>query len=98
MKLFEMIIDENLEFSGVQAVSLVETPAIQSDWIALNDQKPVLLAEVSQDKQILMGAALIPEKPIYRKNGKDEFYIYFSKDTIAQAQQQFFKNGNLTQL
>lgn len=94
MKLFEMIIDESLEFSGVQAVSLVETPAIQSDWIALGDQKPVLLAEVNKDKQVLMGAALIPNKPIYRRNEKEEFYIYFSKDTIAQAQQQFFKNGN----
>ena len=94
MKLFEMIIDESLEFSGVQAVSLVETPAIQSDWIALGDQKPILLAEVNKDKQVLMGAALIPNKPIYRRNEKEEFYIYFSKDTIAQAQQQFFKNGN----
>lgn len=94
MNLYELIIDENEEFSGVQAVSLVETPAIQSDWIALGDQKPVLLAEVNKDKQILMGAALIPDKPIYRKNGEEEFYIYFSKDTIAKTAEMFFKNGN----
>jgi len=94
MKLFELIIDENEEFSGVQALSLVETPAIQSDWIALSDQKPVLLAEVSSDKQILMGAALIPDKPIYRNMNGEEFYIYFSKDTIAKTAESFFKNNN----
>jgi hypothetical protein len=41
-----------------------------------------------------MGAVLIPEKPIYRRNGEDEYYIYFSKDTVNKASQLFFKNGN----
>ena len=92
MKLYEMILDEDQ--LGVNAVSLVENPAIQSDWVALADQKPVLLAEVNKDKQILMGAALIPEKPIYRNMNGEEFYIFFSKDTIAKTAENFFKNSN----
>ena len=40
-----------------------------------------------------MGALLVPNKPIYRKNGDDEYYIYFSKDTIAKASQLYLKNG-----
>ena len=80
--------------SGVNALSLVESPAIMSDWVALGDQKPVLLAEVNADKQILLGAALIPDKPIYRNMGGEEFYIYFSKDTIAKAAEMFFKRSN----
>lgn len=81
---------------GVSAVSLVNTPAIMSDWVALGDQKPILLAEVSKDKQVLLGAALIPDKPIFRKgeNGAEDFYIYFSKETIAKTAQNFFKNNN----
>lgn len=94
MKLFELFIDESEEFSGVNALSLVENPAIQSDFIALSDQKKVLLAEVSADKQILMGAALIPDKPIYRNMGGEEFYIYFSKETVAKAAEMFFKRHN----
>ena len=94
MKLFELILEEDQELFGVQALSLVESPAIQSDWIALGDQKPVLLAEVSKDKQILMGAALIPDKPIYRNMDGEEFYIYFSKETIAKTAEYFFKNNN----
>ena len=95
MKLYELLIDENDQFlSGVHALSIVENPAIQSDFIALGDQKPVLLAEVSKDKQILMGAALIPDKPIYRKDGDEEYYVYFSKETIAKTAEAFFRNNN----
>ena len=81
-------------FQGVHALSIVENPAIQSDFIALGDQKPVLLAEVNKDKQILMGAALIPHKPIYRKDGDEEYYVYFSKETIAKTAEAFFRNNN----
>jgi hypothetical protein len=95
MKLYELLIDENdLLLSGVNAISIVETPAIQSDFIALGDQKPVLLAEVNRDKQILMGAALIPDKPIYRRDGEEEYYVYFSKETIAKTAEAFFRNNN----
>ena len=95
MKLYELLIDENdLLLSGVHALSIVENPAIQSDFIALGDQKPVLLAEVNKDKQILMGAALIPYKPIYRKDGDEEYYVYFSKETIAKTAEAFFRNNN----
>ena len=94
MKLYEMLINEDELFSGVNALSIVENPAIQSDFVALSDEKPVMLAKVSEDKQILMGAALIPDKPIYRNNGEEEFYIYFSKETVALAAEMFFKRNN----
>jgi len=79
--------------SGVEAISVVENPAIESDFVALKTEE-IKLAEVSKEKRILMGAVLIPEKPIYRRNGEDEYYIYFSKDTVVKASQLFFKNGN----
>lgn len=95
MKIYELLIDENdLLLSGVNAISIVENPAIQSDFIALADQKPILLAEVDKDRQILMGAALIPSKPIYRKDGDEEYYVYFSKETIAKTAEAFFRNNN----
>lgn len=95
MKLFEMLIDDENLFSGVNAVSIVENPAIQSDFIALaENETPIQLAEVSKDKRILMGAALIPDKPIYRNMDGEEFYIYFSKDTVRQAAELFFKRSN----
>jgi len=97
MEIIELVIDENEEFSGIEAISVVESPAIEEDFIALKDQEQIRLAEVSKEKRLLMGAALIPEKPIYRKSGDHEFYIYFSKDTVAKASQMFLKRGNQSQ-
>ena len=93
MNLIELIIDDKDELSGVDAISVVATPAIESNFVALKSEE-VKLAQVDTEKRILMGAVLIPEKPIYRRNGEDEYYIYFSKDTVNKASQLFFKNGN----
>ena len=92
MNLIELIIDDKEEIQGVDAISIVENPAIESDFIALKSQE-IKMAEVDKEKRILMGAVLIPEKPIYRSNGENEYYIYFSKDTVNKASQLFFKNG-----
>ena len=96
MKIVELIIDPNDEQSGIDAISLVETPAIESNFIALSKQKHELyLKEIDAEKKILMGAALIPDKSIYRRNDKgDEYYIYFSKNTVRQASELFFKKSN----
>jgi len=93
MKIIELVLDEEQEDSGIEAISIVENPAIEEDFIALNS-KEIKLAEVSKDKKLLMGALLVPNKPIYRKSGEDEYYIYFSKDTISKASQLYLKKGN----
>jgi len=93
MNLIELIIDDKDELSGVDAISVVSTPAIESNFVALKSEE-IKLAEVSKEKRILMGAVLIPEKPIYRRNGDDEYYIYFSKDTVYKANKLFMENKN----
>jgi hypothetical protein len=96
MKLIELIIDENMEISGIDAISIVESPAIEENFIAMStEQKEYKFAEVSKDKQIIMGALLVPDKPIYRRDEENgEYYIYFSKDTIRKCMELFFKNSN----
>jgi|TARA_R110000803_G_scaffold22190_3_gene55515 hypothetical protein len=93
MRIIELVLDEEQEESGIEAISIVESPAIEEDFVALKNQE-IKLAEVSKDKKLLMGALLVPNKPIYRKTGEDEYYIYFSKDTISKASQLYLKNGN----
>ena len=92
MRIVELILDEEMEDSGVEAISIVESPAIESDFVALNNQE-IKLAEISKEKKILMGALLIPNKPIYRSSEEGEYYIFFSKDTISKASQMYLKNG-----
>lgn len=92
MDIVELFIDEE-DAIGIEAISVVESPAIEEDFIALKNQE-FKLAEVDKEKRILMGAALIPNKPIYRKNDDNEYYIYFSKNTVRKASELFFINGN----
>ena len=92
MRIVELIIDEQEKLFGVDAVSIVEFPAIEENFIALN--KNLELAKVDTEKRILMGAALIPNKNIYRRNGEDEYYIFFSDDTVRKASELFLMNSN----
>tara|TARA_R110002051_G_scaffold164980_3_gene235810 strand:- start:23 stop:640 length:618 start_codon:yes stop_codon:yes gene_type:complete len=94
MDIIELVIDENEELSGIEAISVVSAPAIEENFLALKNEEQIRLAEVSKEKRILMGAALIPDRPIYRKNGEQEFYIFFSKDTVVKASQMYLKAGN----
>tara|TARA_R110002096_G_scaffold429098_1_gene641594 strand:- start:124 stop:699 length:576 start_codon:yes stop_codon:yes gene_type:complete len=93
MKIIELIIDEEAELYGIDAISIVSEPAINSSFVALNENK-VQLAEVDSDRHILLGAALIPDKPIYRNQNGEEFHVYFSKRTVRRAMELFFKFGN----
>ena len=93
MKIIELIIDEEAELFGIDAISIVSEPAINSSFIALNEDK-IQLAEVDADRHILLGAALIPDKPIYRNQNGEEFHVYFSKRTVRRAMELFFKFGN----
>tara|TARA_R110002167_G_scaffold275364_1_gene481387 strand:+ start:1583 stop:2167 length:585 start_codon:yes stop_codon:yes gene_type:complete len=93
MKIIELILDEEDFEAGIEAISIVESPAIESDFVALKNQE-IKLAEVDKEKRILMGALLIPDKPIYRTGEDGEYYIFFSKETINKASQLFLQNGN----
>ena len=93
MRIIELVLDEEQEDAGVEAISIVESPAIEEDFVALKSEE-IKLAEISADKKLLMGALLVPNKPIYRKTGKEEYYIYFSKETISKASQLYLRNGN----
>jgi hypothetical protein len=94
MKIIELVIDEKDQQSGIDAVSVVHSPAIQENFIALNKHE-VELKEIDAEKKILMGAALIPNKQIYRESEKHgQYYIYFSEDTVRKASELFLMNSN----
>lgn len=92
MRVVELILDEEQD-NFIEAISVVEYPAIEEDFVALKSQE-FKFAEQDTDKKILIGPVLIPNKPIYRKNGEDEYYIYFSRDTVRKASQLYLKQGN----
>jgi hypothetical protein len=94
MRVIELLIDEEELYSGIEAISIVDRPAIEENFIALSKEHKVELAEVDKEKRILMGAALVPDKHIYRKSGEEEYYIYFSDETVRKASELFLMRGN----
>lgn len=94
MKIVELILDENDELNGIEAISIVEKPAIEEDFVALKDEQEIELKKIDDEKRILLGPILIPNKPILRKGKEDNYYIYFSRDTVRKASELYLKNGN----
>ena len=92
MDLIELIINDE-DAIGVEAISLVENPAIEENFVALKKHR-VEFKTINEDKRIVVGLALIPNKPIYRRNGKDEYHIFFSKDTVRKCAELYLKNHN----
>ena len=82
------------EEDGVFAVSLVENPATDENWVALSQQQ-IELKVANEDRRVVVGVALVPEKRIYRKLADKEFNIFFSKETISKAQELYMKNLNV---
>jgi len=78
--------------TGVYAVSLVDEPAIEVDWIKLSKIVEIEFS-ANKDKQLLYGPLLIPDKLIYRRDETGyEYNIMFDKDTIDMIADKFNKN------
>ena len=88
-KVYKMFIDEEDENGGVFAISLVENPAIESNWIYLSKQHKIELATVNNEKRLLLGPVLIPNKQIPRIDEVtgEEYDIVFDEAVIEKAAQ-----------
>lgn len=95
LPLYEVTVD-----SDVYAISLVDDPAIEVDYVYLAKQNPkkvVFLEDEAKEKHMVVGPVLIPDKPIYRNQDGEEFYIQFSKESIEKLAYNYIKQGyNMT--
>jgi len=81
------------ETQGVYGISLVENPAMESQFIALSKEEPLQLKVTDAEKRILTGAVLIPDKPVYRNQGGKEFNIIFPAETIRLTSENYHRQG-----
>ena len=72
LDIVELIIDEQLGEEGINAISLVEFPAIEENFVALSKHK-VEFKTLDEEKRIIVGLALVPNKLIYRRKGDYEY-------------------------
>ena len=81
--------------SDVYCISLVQDPAIEVNYVALSKEKPLQILLEKEDKHIIVGCALVPDKPIYRRDDDEEFYIQFSKETIEKLAHSYLANDRI---
>jgi hypothetical protein len=78
------------EVEGLQAIALVDRPAIGLNYQAFAPHK---FEVINEDKRIVMGAAMVPDLPIYRRDERGEYYAIFKKETIKALVQKLFKEN-----
>lgn len=93
--IYNCLINENPEDdSGIYAISFVDSPANESDFIALSKQQSEVFLNKDPHKQILTGVILRPDQLIYRKDSKlGEYYIKFSTEQIEKIAQKMMRTG-----
>ena len=82
----------NGEEDGVNIISLVEFPAVERNFIQLSKEVKLSL---NDEKKELLGVALIPDMPIYRRDEQGEYYIVFSAESIRKIAIDFYKKLNV---
>lgn len=94
MKTVELLIDDEVALMGIQAVSLVEFPAIEENFVYFGSDR-FTLAKLDQDKRMLVGPALIPDKMIPRIDDVtgEEYEVFFSRGTIEQASERYMREA-----
>lgn len=91
MKVFYIKIDD--ELTGINAISLVQSPAVEKDFLCFNkENKPVNL-KFDNSQHIITGVVCLADTPIYRYNEKfGEYYVVFTKETIRRMVEKFAKD------
>jgi hypothetical protein len=92
LKTYRVIVNADDDLTGVYAVSLVDQPAIEVDWIKLGKVEEFFFS-ANKDKQMLFGPLLIPNKLILRKAADGElFNIMFDAETIQIIADKYNEN------
>ena len=82
------------EDSAMFAISLVDFPATESDFLFFDEDKKLIKFSVeNEEKRIVRGLVMGCNQPIYRRYGDYEYYIVFDKETIRQMSEKYFKFG-----
>jgi len=99
-KIFYIVVNDE-DMTGVDAISLVESPAVEKDFLCFSENKQPVKMQFDDTKHIITGVVCLADTPIYRYDNKfGEYWVVFSKDTIQKMVEKFakmdlFKSVNL---
>jgi hypothetical protein len=91
LDLFELMLED--ETDGVFANSFVEAPAMGRDFVYFG--KEIYFQAISDEKHLVAGPLLIPNKRILRLDGEGKPYeVFFTPATIEKIVRKFMKDSN----
>ena len=89
--------DQMCDITETNFISLVETPAIEVNYIAFSKDQPKPHSFKIQDSEQhkLIGPLMIADTPIYRRNQdtNEEYYVTFDAKSIENSVKNFTKKG-----
>lgn len=89
LKRYKVSPDESLGL----AFSVVNSPAVESDFQYFSEQKLEKFVGVEGERRMIYGCALRPSFPIYRRTEDEEYYLEFDKEAIDKISKNYFKMG-----
>ena len=91
LPLYDVFLDNE---KGLEFISIVNMPAIERNFVAFAENEPIKMS-MDEEQHIITGPALIPNKPIYRRNGADEYFIVFSEQSIKDVMEKYMSDKGL---
>lgn len=92
LPIYEIVIDENDELTGVDFISLVDEPANDFEWLKFEKQK--ISFKSDKKKKMIYGVFISPDKKMYRESESiGQYLTFFSKETIEKIVKKFNKNN-----
>lgn len=89
IKRYKVSPDESLGL----AFSVVNSPAVESDFQFFSEQKLEKFVGVEGERRMIYGCALRPSFPIYRRTEDEEYYLEFDREAIDKISKNYFKMG-----
>ena len=93
LPIYKIQVNPEDEMTGMTAISLVDYPAIETNFICFAEQKPLRFSS-DETKHCITGPAIIADMPIYRRDADGyEYYVVFDADTIRTIAERYSMDG-----
>ena len=89
LKTYYITFDPDEFESGIDMIAITEDPAIESYALRFRKEEQAQRFSINQEKHLIIGPAMIPDKLIYRKEGDHEFNVVFTQEVIDQMLEKF---------
>ena len=83
------------EDTGMIRISLVDLPAVESDFLAFDEQKAAQLFSVQdEEKRLVRGVVMRADFPIYRESPTlGAYYVVYTKGTIREMAEKYLADS-----